>query len=135
MPRKELCLAAALLGLGVLFLTLSLLHTHGHISGADGAVRNVYAHPTVLSLLKLACCTVNALPDVGATQAIGTFALGLITLLPGAAHCCPALEQNASMACQPLLTPGTWAGAYMSWVGFCAWLGVPGYTYDMIPAI
>ena len=135
MPRKELCLAAALLGLGVLFLTLSLLHSHGHISGADGAVTDTYAHINLANLQQLAHCSVKTLTDAGAAQAVGCFALGLITFLPGAAYNYPALAHYAIMACQPRLTPRSLAGAYMSWVGVCAWLGVSGYTYDMIPAI
>ena len=51
-PVKELILAAALLIVGIVFLTLSLLHTHGHISGADGAVSEAESSATEGSLYR-----------------------------------------------------------------------------------
>ena len=63
-----------LLLLGVLFLCLSFLHFHGHITGADGAVR---------SPASLLACLVPAATHCCCTQAIGCLALGLITILPG----------------------------------------------------
>ena len=39
LPVRELALALGLLTLGIFLFCLSFLHFHGHITGADGAVR------------------------------------------------------------------------------------------------